>query len=226
MAGPSRLEKIQFIITVAGISGATAQCTSTNILASIDHKACQPFEYRKITANKPEFCTLACVQINYCGATIYDKMSGDCMLMNQPCFSLTTYPDHVYQSFLPVCTKWVPHDESHPTYWYMEDNTHRSYVSRKTHAGNILLGKYTVDFFVIDPVNQAVINGGNYERVVVEPSCSVAWVIHDTTRGQPLPDGAFIGGILTTTNTPLYVARLMHSGKLLGGFYNPLNGKV
>ena len=226
MVGSSNWETLRFIIVVAGISGATGQCTSTNTLAPIDHKACQPFDYRNITTNKAEFCTLACVKINYCGATIYDKTSGVCMLVNEPCFSLASYPDHVYRSFTPGCTKWVPHHENHLAYWYIEGNTLRSYVSRKIHESNIIIGKTTSMFFATDPTSGADIIGGDCELLLVEPSCSVTWAAHDTTKCQPVPKGALVGGKLTATNTPLYVARMVYDGLLLGGYYNPLNGKA
>ena len=226
MVRSSRWETLQFVIVVAGISGATCQCTSTGILAPIDDMACQPFEYRNITTNKAEFCTLACVQNNYCGATIYEKTSRACMLMNEPCISLAPYFDHVYRSFIPGCTKWVPHHEKHLAYWYIEENTLRSYVSRRIHESNIIIGKTTTMFFATDPTSGADIIGGDCELLVVEPSCSVTWEAHDTTNGQPIPKGALIGGKLTATNTPLYVARMVYDGTLLGGYYNPLNGKV
>ena len=81
-------------------------------------------------------------------------------------------------------------------------------------------------FFATDPTDGTDVIGGDCELLVVEPSCSVTWVAHDTTNGQPIPKGALVGGKLTATNTPLYVARMVYGGLLLGGYYNPLNGKV
>ena len=79
-------------------------------------------------------------------------------------------------------------------------------------------------FFATDPKSGADIIGGDCELLVVKPSCSVTWTAHDSTTGQPIPKGALIGGKLTATSTPLYVARMVYDGTLLGGYHNPLNG--
>ena len=203
-------------------------CRSTDTMPPINGKACQPFASRNITTIKPEFCSLACVHNQHCEATIYDKTSGGCMLMNDPCFSLEPFPNHIYRSFKYECTKWVTPDESYPAYWFNEKTSSRSYVSRQSRGGNIIIGKKTTDFYSIDPIDKSVVRNRNnmYELLVVDPSCSVAWVQHDSTSGHPLPRGALIGGILTDTNTPLYVARQNLADRVLGGYYNPLNGKA
>ena len=202
----------------------TSTCVSTDTIPPIEGVACQPFEARNITASKPEFCSLACVQDQRCEATIYDIIQGFCLLMNNPCFSLEPRSNHVYRSFKHECTKWVPSDGSYPAYWFFEFNPQRSYVSRKAHQGNIIIGKKTNRFYAVNPIDNHMVDGGSYELLMVEPNCNVTWVSHDSTSGQPLPRGALIGGVLADTNTPLYVARISYEGGLLAGFYNPLNG--
>ena len=209
-----------------GISRVMSACSKVYTRPAIDGMACQPFESRNITAVKLEFCSLACVQSQSCEATIYEKTVGVCILMNKPCFSLKPQFNHVYRSFVRECTKWVPKDGTYQAYWFIEVNIERSYVSRKAHEGNIIIGKKTGRFYAIDPFDKQVVISGDYELLLMEPQCSVKWVTHDTTSGQPLPKGALIGGILTATNTPLYVARLSVSNMKIGGYFNPLNGKA
>ena len=219
-------ETLQFLIVVIRISRGTCQCTSVDTEAPIDGMACQPFEYQNIMADKPEFCSLACIQIDRCEATIYDRTLGMCMLMNDPCFSPKPYFNHLYQSYKHKCTKWVPDTENHIAYSYIEAGTQRSYVSRKAHDGNMVVGKKTSYFFAVNPIDSTGISLGSHELLVVESSCSVAWVAYDSSSNQPLPRGALIGGILTATNTPLYVTRMIAFGARIGGYYNPLNGKA
>ena len=222
MVGPAS-ETIQLIILVFGISRVACQCTSAKPLTSIDGMACQPFKYRNITVTKPQFCFLACVQISLCKASIYDKTERVCMLMNYPCVLLQPHSNHVYRR-KHDCTRWVPDYEIDLAYWYIESGVQRSYVSRKVHDANMVIGKTTSDFFAVNPVDSTAINAGSHELLVVEPSCSVIWEAHDST--QVIPKKALIGGILTATNTPLYVARQNVSGSLIGGYYNPLNAKA
>ena len=226
MATPSIWGKHQLMLLMIGISAVTPICMDVDTIPPVEDMACQPFESRNITAIKPEFCSLACVQSQRCEATIYDKKSEVCMLMKNPCFSLEHRFNHVYRSFMPECIKWVPMSGGYPVYWFLETNTQRSYVSRTAREGNIITGKKTDQFYVVSPNDNSVVIGGDYELVVVQPHCSVTWVSHDTTSSQPIPRGALIGGILTDTNTPLYVARLLTSGVVCGGYYNPLNGKA
>ena len=226
MATSSMWGEHQLILLMIGISAVTPTCMDVDTILAVQDMACQPFEYRNITAIKLEFCSLACVQSQRCEATIYDKTSGVCMLMNNPCFSLEQKFNHVYRSFMPECFKWVPKNGSHPVYWFLEGNTVWSYVSRTAHEGNIITGKKTDHFYIISPIDNSVVISGDYELLLVEPYCNVTWVPHDTTSSQPIPRGALIGGILTDTNTPLYVARLLTSGVVCGGYYNPLNGKA
>ena len=218
--------KHQLIILMIGISRVMSACSRVDTRPAIDGMACQPFESRNITTVKLEFCSLACIKSQRCEATIYDKTSGVCMLMNDPCFSLKPKFDHVYRSFMHDCTNWVPKDGSYPAYWFSETKGGRSSVSRKDDEGNIILGKKTNRFYAISPIDKKVIIGGNYELLLVERQCSVKWVTHDTTSGHPLPKEALIGGILTATNTPLYVARLTVSNRKICGYFNPLNGKA
>ena len=149
------------------------------------------------------------------------------MLKDDPYFSLEPFPNHVYRSFKYECTKWVAPDESYPAYWFTEKSS-RSYVSQQAHGGNIIIDKKTDNFYSIDPSNKSVIIDKNkmFDLLVVDPSCSVNWVQHYSTSGQPLPRGALIGGKLTDTNTPLYVVRQNLVHRVFCGNYNPLNGKA
>ena len=137
MTGVSRQKILQITAALINISRVMTECTSVNTLPPIYGMACQPFECRNIRATNFELCTLAFVQKRHCEATIYDKASGVCMLMNDPCFSLKSQFDHVYRSVRYECAKWIPHDESRRAYWYIEENNIRSYVSRRAHKGDV-----------------------------------------------------------------------------------------
>ena len=107
----------------------------------------------------------------------------------------------------------------------MEIDLRRSYVARRVYNDNIVIVKMTDTggFFWVNPTDGTGGTFSTYELLIVEASCGVAWATHDTSNKQPVPKGALVGGILTATNTPLYVARQDVDGRLVGGYYNPLN---
>ena len=226
MAKSAFWDKYEHIFLTIWISGVTSTCMNVDTLPQTEGMACQPFESINITVIGLEFCSLACIQNQRCEAIIYDKTSGVCMLMNEPCFLLKPRFNHIYRTFKYDCTKWVPPNGSYGAYWYIQSRTKRSYVSRKAHQGNILVGKKTHALFSIDPVNNDMVTSSDYELLLVEPRCIVSWVQYDIMSGKPLPKEALIGGILTSTNTPLYVARLDVYSKKIGGYYNPRSGKA
>ena len=108
----------------------------------------------------------------------------------------------------------------------MESSARQSYVSRIFHEGDFIIGKTTTHFFAISPTDMFMVIDGDYELLVVDASCKVTWVDHDTTSSQAVPEGVLIGGILTATNTLLYVARTTVDGLVSSGYYNPLNGRL
>ena len=207
------------IIVIIGISGASSHCAMVDTLPPIDNMTCKPFAHRSITAASVRQCTLTCIQSNHCEAMIYDKTSGICMLMNDPCFSLETNDNHVYRSFRQECIKWVPPEDDYLFY-------HN--VARHYFEGGYILGKVgnRGNFRGINPSDTTIIGEEIYERLVVNPSCNATSVTYDASSGQPIPKGAVIGGTLNATNTPLYVAHLYHDGGLVDGYYNPLNNKA
>ena len=169
MAKSSMWGKHHLILLMIGISGVTPKCIEVDTILPIDDVACQPFESRNITTMKLEFCSLACVQSQGCEATIYDKSSGGCMLMNDPCFSLKPQFNHVYRSFKHECTKWLPPDERYPAYCFTEGGTVQSCVSRAAHQSNVVIGKKTNSFYAINPVSNRVFRSDSYEVLIVEP---------------------------------------------------------
>ena len=67
-------------------------------------------------------------------------------------------------------------------------------------------------------------NGGavevrSWQQMVVEPSCNFKWIRY--RAGDPIPDGAVVGGHLAN-GTPLYVVvTLLLTDKRQIGYYNP-----
>ena len=147
------------------------------------------------------------------------------MMLNNPCLWTQPHVGHIYGISKPQCFTWEHHDKKCPFYWYYE-KPHRSYVNRSIHQGDSLVGKMTGKFHNVDPNSFSLVSGGSCETLVVDSSCEVFWVPHDANSGQPLPYDALIGGVLSITNTPLYVARQLQGTKYITGYYNPLNNKT
>ena len=148
------------------------------------------------------------------------------MILDAICVWPCPCVDHIYGISTPQCFRWGRHDADHPFYWFIETKSVKCYTGRRPHQDNMLVGKVTNTFYTIDPSNSLVISGGSYEQLVVNPTCQVTWVPHNANSGQPLPSDALIGGVLSVTNTPLYVVRQQVSGKLFTCYNNPINNKA
>ena len=188
-------------------------------------KACQPFDYSNITANDQHYCFLTCAARSDCHGIIFDASRFVCMQLKGTCLTLESYPRHVYQSFEDECAKWVPESGDYNVYgWLFGRRTNTNIVARTFRDGDIIVGKLTNKFFYISG-NGTVVMGGSYERLVVDSGCDVTWDSYNSNSCLPLPPGALIGGVLTATNTPLYVARFRIAGEvyLFSGYFNPLN---
>ena len=182
---------------------------------------CQPFDHKDITNVPYHHCSLTCAQNHGCQAFVYDKAQRLCMMLSNPCVWTQPNADHVYGISKQQCFSWEYRDKDYPFYWYYEGSG-RSYVGRRLHRGDMLVGKVTNNFNTVDPYSFSKVNGGITENLVVDPSCQVAWVPYDANSGLPLPDDALIGGVLSATNTPLYVVRQQSGTIRVTGYYNPL----
>ena len=219
---------IGFVWMPGNAKASSTYCKMGNIQSRVDGQACDPPEYTNISASEWRHCSLACAHIKECRATIFDHRRSFCMIMPQPCVLLKPYSDHVYQSFEYPCTKWVPAAKDNvEAVWIYERNNNKAYVARVFDNNDLLLGKLTDNFYGIDPSGSKTQGGSSQEKVVVDPSCSVTWVSYDATTGQPMPAGAFVGGFLRATNTPLYVSRQEAPDcDWALGYYNPINQKA
>ena len=215
-----------------------AVCKSLDTVCPIYDMACQPFNHRNISTASRYHCTLVCIHNDNCDAIIYDTTRHACMLMVDACFSLKSYPDHVYQILTYECTKWVPKTGYYDVYWFLTNGRGNGFltngrgnnaVTRGVRDEDTVVGKAIVNGLGLASVHYAISSNGtemiegDFERLVVDPSCAVTWVSHDASLGQPLPLGSLIGGIITATNTPLYVARLFVSNHFITGYFNPIN---
>ena len=214
-----------FVLTLVVITAGASECITIHQDQIMDRWACQPFDHHDVTIyNAPyHHCSLTCFQRAKCEAFIYDQLTQACMMMDEICVWSRPIVGHIYGIRKPQCFSWEPHDTDHQFYWFTEDGSLKCYTGRQPHQGNMLVGKATNKFFTSDPNSSSVIRGGSYEKLVVQPSCQVTWVPHDANSGQSLPSDALIGGVLSATNTPLYVVRQQASGKLFISYYNPLN---
>ena len=205
--------------------GITAYCKFHGIQTIIYGQACEYQEYRNISVTQRYQCTLACIQSRDCKAIIHDVRHSMCILFPQPCMLLRTRADHVYQSLFQPCTKWFPNGDDVPGYWIREGGA-TSYIVRRYIDDDLVVGKVTDKFHSVHPSGTDLVDGGDYENLVVDASCRVTWVSYDATSGQPMPTAALIGGFLEETNTHLYVRRLTICNNYVVGYYNPLNHKA
>ena len=187
--------------------------------------SCQPFSHKDIINVPYHHYSLTCIQRHECQAYIYDKEGQLCRLLSNPCLLTQPHVGHIYCIIEPQCVSWERYDKDYPFYWYYE-GSRRSYVGRRFHRGDMLVGKVTAGFITIDPNVFSIISGGSYENLIVDSSCQVTWMTYDTHSGHPLLPEAVIGGVLSTTNTPLYVARQLQVDKYIVGYYNPLNNEA
>ena len=207
--------------------GTGGHCEFSSIELPVDGKSCETPEYINITTIEQHHCTIACVHSKECKATIYDGRHSLCILLSKPCIYMTPRTGHVYQSFQPACTKWLPLNDNDPAYRIFEYGSNPSYIARAFVGNDLIVGKKTNTFYSIYPHGTSTfIDASHYENLVVDPSCSVTWVPFDADSDQPIPDGALTGGFLATTNTPLYVSRLDVNGRIIIGYFNPLNQKA
>ena len=190
-----------------------------------DGWSCQPFSHRDIIHVPYHHCSLACIQNQACQAFIYNKEGRLCMMLNKHCVWTQPHVGHIYGISKQQCFSWEHHDKDYPFYRYYE-GARQSFIGRRLHRGDMLVGKITAAFHTVDPLAISLLSGGSYETLVVEPSCQVRWVPHNANSGQSLPYDALIGGVLSTTNTPLYVARQLLGGTYMVGYYNPLHNQA
>ena len=208
-----------------GITPASTTCQSAVTLPPAYDKACKPFGHRSIATTTQYHCSLSCIHDSICYATIYDATRHNCMFLEGRCVLLQPSPGLVYQTFKHECITWVPNTGDYDVYWFYDgDSMRKNFIARAAHDGDLIVGKEIEGtFHGVSRDGDYVTKGSDFERLVVYPSCHVTWVDHDASTGQPLPTGVLIGGILTSTNTPLYVARLMSGSKSFSGYFNPLN---
>ena len=192
-------------------------CVAVKQHTALDGWTCQPFSHKDI-ANVPyHHCLLACIQRQECQAFIYDREGKLCMMLSKPCTWIRPYIGHIYGISKPLFVSWEHHDKDFPFYRYYERNNRRSYVGWRLHQGGMLIGKVTSGFVTVDPNTFSIVSGGSYDILVVDSFCEVTWVPHDAYSDHLLPLNALIGGVLSTTHTPLYVARQLIDAKLIVG---------
>ena len=188
--------------------------------------------YIKKTVEKPQ-CMLLCMRDPNCQVINFNITGTYCLLGQRSCASLENDVDFVttMMTTKKPCMKWesnfdisldntVPITQSHP-----------EIVARGNKEGNKIPGKWRTDKIYINyswngqEVSPPKAEG---ELLVAFPECTISWVPHDSTSGNPLPAGAVVGGHLN--GIPLYVARKVavfmsgHSQDISSGYYDNVNG--
>ena len=212
------------LMILTEVVGVTTACETAATIPPTHGMACQPFDYNNITAIMKRHCSLSCVARSECHAIIFDTTRHVCMLLMETCLTLQPYPRHIYQIFKHECIKWVSGTGDFNAYWFFAYGSVKNIVARTFREGEVIVGKITNQFYGVSS-DETHFEGVSYEQMVMHPTCDVTWVSYDSSSGQPLPSGALIGGIIMTTNTPLYVVRITIdvNGYLFSGYFNPLH---
>ena len=217
------------VAILSNAKGIPIECKPKIIQSPIDGQACETLQYTNISVSERHHCTLTCTGSKDCSATIFDRRHSICMLLSQSCNFLMPRTDHVYQSFEPPCTKWVNASDVPQGYMIHEEPVRQlpAYVARANADDDIVVGKMSDQFYAVHPNGPSEVRrsqGFGYEELVVHAACSVTWVPYTAASGEPLPRGAFVGGFLVHTSTPLYVSRITFQDKYkVIGYYNPLD---
>ena len=186
-------------------------------------------------------CTWLCMLDPNCRVINYNSIGAYCLLGQGPCVSLENEADFVttaMQSKKP-CFKWVTDYENDIykpiTFPMITDPSDSLIILRGREDNNVLPGKGALQtgyMYYSWEGNEvySLFTDGQPEFLTLSPECTISWVHHDFTTGQPLPAGAVIGGHLN--DVPLYVSRkftVYRSGDLAmysSGYYNDIEGQA
>ena len=184
-----------------------------------------------------QHCTWLCIRDPNCQVTSYNSIGTYCLLGRGICVSLEEEVDFVttaMQAKKP-CFKWVTNyinDTYKPiTFPKIKDPSDVLIVVRRRKEGNKIPGKWSLpsDEKYYSWEGKEVVFSEGCETLILSPECTISWVPHDSTSGNPLPTGAVIGGHLNAI--PLYVARKFaiftagHPAKHSSGYYDNIEGR-
>ena len=178
-------------------------------------------------------CLWHCMHQNTCHVISYEPESHECRL-SPGCESI--YPSPVWDVTVlgperSSCLKWmanVDRDRANKV-WSYGCQQHAIYpdcvVGRLLSPPHVLPGKYFLHADSYSGGCWSILEGASYstgelEVLHVEPNCVVAWIPY--TAGDPLPEGAVVGGNLVDDGTvsTLYVIQGVVDGHNVIGYFD------
>ena len=177
-----------------------------------------------LTSIPPHICTLECLRRQNCLFTNYNTDKSYCLLIDDKCMQWEVDNEFELRYLgLPrqKCVSWVPVSVFKPT--LVVSYAGSTYAGRWRDALNTVPGKYVpshgVIYVAMGDATHTYSDG--IEVLQKHPECQVVWLAY--TAGEPIPDGAVVGGSLSTeagTNL-LYVIRAQGAVDDQFGYYNP-----
>ena len=176
-----------------------------------------------LTALPPHICTLECLRRQDCLFTNYNTAHKYCLLIDDKCMQWEVDNEFELRYLgLPrqKCVSWVPVAFFNPT--LAVGYAGGTWAGRWKDALNTVPGKYVPSHGVIYVAmgDAKHTYSDSIEVLQIHPECQVTWL--DYTAGEPIPDGAVVGGSLATeAGTNLYVIRAQVAVDDQFGYYNP-----
>ena len=192
----------------------------------------------KTDVRDQQHCTWLCMRDPNCGVVNYNNTGVYCLLGHGPCVSLEKDDDFVTTALQEKspCLKWLASYKygtySPITYTMSIDISDSLNIVRGRIGNNRIPGKGWVEtgknYYSWEGQELLFTDENQYEFLALSPECTISWVHHDSTSGNPLPTGAVIGGNLD--NVPLYITRKFaihvkgYPAVYSAGYYNNLEG--
>ena len=200
------------------------KCSEVSSKESRLHQRCitAPEPTVNLTSISRHLCTLECIRRRKCLFVNYNTVKHYCLLIDEKCIELK-WDDTLELRYFgltgEMCLPWVPVSvfQSNPVSNLWDGR----YPARWRHGLHIVPGKYVAK----QNKWSGVLEGGRYETsdnievLQVRPECQV--VLVDYSAGNPIPDGAVIGGYLATgAGSDVYVIQ-DPQGFMHFGYYDP-----
>lgn len=211
------------------VPGIVQGCITSYPSVLADGHRCMEGEYRNISDTSLLYCRGYCIASQECNSLSYNKFENYCLVYREPC--LQAQPDMKFQLQVfhtqtePQCVNWVPCTKNVPEGSLLVaelNDGQRDYVALEHIFTDILPGKWSLSF--TGDLFYAAINDKAFETsmtcslLVVDVTCTVAWVPYNTNDNAKLPTGSLAAGS-RKSGTPLYVARVWVSSGQYGEHY-------
>ena len=189
-------------------------------------------------------CMWLCIRNPICQVINFNHMGAYCLMGLRPCVSLEKEVEFITTSLAAEkpCLKWV---ESYENGLYnaitfpISDNTDPSdllivvRIRKGEHKipgkGSLILGQMYTYYSWQGKEMEVLFAESQCEFLILSPECTISWVPHNSTSGNPLPTGGVIGGYFK--GVPLYVARKFtvrsvgNPAVYSSGYYNNVEGR-